>query len=252
MLMTVDVGNTNIAVGIYREGKLVTSFRMITKSQRTSDEFGSEFYSILTAKGMKLSEITDVVVSSVVPNLNHALVSSIKKYFHVDPMVISTKLDTGIITDIPDLGNDRLVDAAAAFHEYGGPVLVIDFGTATTYDYIDAEGKFITGITAPGVQIEADALTNMAAQLPKIELVKPASAIATDTITSMQVGIVYGYIGSVEYIINAVREEMNEPFKVIATGGLGSLICPHTKSIDVYDPNLAYKGMKLIWEKNHK
>ncbi len=250
MLMTVDVGNTNIAVGVYDAERLVSSFRMITKSQRTSDEFGSEFYSIMTAKGLRLSEVTDVVISSVVPNLNHALVSSIIKYFRVEPMMISTKLNTGILTDIPDLGNDRLVDAAAAYHEYGGPVLVIDFGTATTYDYIDKDGKFITGITAPGVQIEADALTAMAAQLPKIELVKPASVIATDTITSMQAGVVYGYIGSVEYIIDAVRKEIPDDFKVIATGGLGSLICPHTKKIDKYDPDLAYKGMKLIWERN--
>ena len=250
MLMTVDVGNTNIAVGVYDAERLVSSFRMITKSQRTSDEFGSEFYSIMTAKGLRLSEVTDVVISSVVPNLNHALVSSIIKYFHVEPMMISTKLNTGILTDIPDLGNDRLVDAAAAYHEYGGPVLVIDFGTATTYDYIDKDGKFITGITAPGVQIEADALTAMAAQLPKIELVKSASVIATDTITSMQAGVVYGYIGSVEYIIDAVRKEIPDDFKVIATGGLGSLICPHTEKIDKYDPDLAYKGMKLIWERN--
>ena len=250
MLMTIDVGNTNIAVGVYDGEEIVATFRLITKSTRTSDELGASFYSIMRARDLDPHAVDGAIVSSVVPNINHSIVNSVKKYFHLEPMMVSTKLDTGILTDIKDLGNDRLVTACAAHQEYGPEVLVVDFGTATTYDYVEGNGHFLAGITAPGIQIEADALTNMTAQLPNVELVKPESILTTDTITSIQAGVIYGYIGGVEYIIQSVKNEVNRDFKVVATGGYGSLICPHTKSIDVYDRNLAYKGMKIIWDRN--
>ena len=250
MLMTIDVGNTNIAVGVFKDEELVTTFRMMTSAQRTSDELGAGFRSIFMAKDLNKDDVTEVVISSVVPDLNHSLINMVKKYFEVDPLMISTSLKTGIITDIKDLGNDRLVDMAAAYKYYGPEVLVIDFGTATTYDYVNKDGTFLTGITAPGIKIEADALTNMAAQLPKVELVYPDSVLTVDTVSSMQVGIVYGYLGSVEYIIRKIKEEVNPDCKVVATGGYGSLICPNTDMIDYYDKDLAYKGMKLILEMN--
>ncbi len=251
MLMTIDVGNTNISVGIYENDKFITSFRLTTQSSRTSDEFAGEFYSLMQVKNLKAEMIKNVIISSVVPNLNHSLQSAVKKYFKADPLFVSLKLNTGIKTKIKDLGADRIVDLVAAKEYYGPEVLVLDFGTATTYDYIDKDSNFVLGVTAPGIGIEADALTSRAAQLPKIEIRKPESIITHDTIGSMQAGVVYGYIGSVEYIIETIHEELHKDFRVIATGGLGSIIVPWTKKIEVYDPDLAYKGMKLIWEKNH-
>lgn len=252
MFMAVDVGNTNICVGIYRKEEQVCSFRMATKAVRTSDELGSQLVLILTAGGISREEISEAVISSVVPDLNHALQSAMIKYFHIRPLMISSALASGIHCDAADLGADRLVDAAAAHHYYGPEVLVIDFGTATTYDYVDKEGNLQAAITAPGVGIEAQALTGMTAQLPAIELVFPDTVMARDTITSMQAGVLYGYVGSVEYIIREVKKNTSEDLHVVATGGFGSLICEHTSAIEKYDPDLAFKGMRLIYQMNQQ
>ncbi|MDD6467279.1 MAG: type III pantothenate kinase [Erysipelotrichaceae bacterium] len=255
MLMTIDAGNTNIAIGVYDENEFITSFRLTTKMTRTSDEFGMDFYSLLQAKGINPQDVKDVMISSVVPNIMHSLTNAIRKYFQVTPLIVGPGIKTGLAIHIDNpksLGADRIVDAVAAYTIYGGPVLVIDFGTATTFDFVSKDGVFECGVTAPGIAICADAMSAQAAQLPKIEIKKPASIMAKNTVTSMQAGLVYGYIGSVEYIIQRLKKELQQDFQVIATGGLGSIITPETDMIDVYDANLAYKGMKIIYDKNKK
>ncbi|MDY5774492.1 MAG: type III pantothenate kinase [Lachnospiraceae bacterium] len=256
MLLVVDVGNTNITLGVFEKKELVTTFRLTTKHSRTSDEYAVTMAGILRQSNIELKDIRDVIISSVVPNVMHSLVSAFIKYFDIHPIIVEAGIKTGIkvVTENPkQIGADRIVDAAAAYGIYGGPVIVIDFGTATTYDLVDDTGAFLAGVTAPGLRISAKALWEDAAKLPEIEIRKPASILAKETISSMQAGLVYGQIGQAEYIIRKMKEEFGkEDIKVIATGGLGSIIAPETKEIDVYDPNLNLQGMRLIYEKQNR
>lgn len=257
MLLAIDVGNTNITVGVFKDKKIVNTFRLTTKQSRTSDEYAIHLSGMLLQNGIRFQDIKDVIISSVVPNVMHSLGSAIIKYFNLVPIVVEAGIKTGIkvVTENPrQIGADRIVDAAGAIGIYGGPVIVIDFGTATTYDLIDKDGAFLAGITAPGIRISAKALWEDAAKLPEIEIKKPESILAKETISSMQAGLVYGQIGQTEYIIQKIKEEadMDEPIKVVATGGLGSIIAPETEAIDVYDPNLTLLGMRLIYEKQNR
>ncbi len=253
MLFAIDVGNTNITVGLFDGGKLVHTFRMTTGISRTSDEYGMLFGDWLSLRGMKLSDIDAVIIASVVPNVMHSLNSGIIKYLHVEPIIVAPGIKTGINVQIPNpkaLGADRLVDAVAAYELYGGPVLVIDFGTATTHDLVLEDGSFHSGVTSPGIRLAASALWNGAAKLPEIEIRKPDTILAKDTVSSMQAGIFYGYIGQTEYIIRKMKEASGlENMQVVATGGLGKLISENTDTIDIYDPNLTLQGLRLIYEK---
>ena len=253
MLVVVDVGNTNITLGVYNEDELIANFRLTTKLQRTSDEFGIALFSFFQTKNINPQDVEDVLISSVVPKIMHSLTNAIRKYFNIEPIIVGPGIKTGISikTENPkELGADRIVDIAAAYHIYGGPTLVIDFGTATTYDYVNEFGEFEFGVTSPGIEICAQALWTQAAKLPEIEIKKPESIVCRNTITSMQGGLVYGYIGQTEYIIKKVKEAVRKDIKVIATGGLGRIIYNETDMIDVYDPDLAFKGMKVIYHKN--
>ena len=257
MLLAIDIGNTDFTIGIFQEKKLCDTFRMRTKINRTSDEYGVFILNTLQYKGYEAKDVEDVIISSVVPAVMHSFNSAIIKYFNLVPIVVEAGIKTGIkvVTENPrQIGADRIVDAAGACGIYGGPVIVIDFGTATTYDLIDKDGAFLAGITAPGIRISAKALWEDAAKLPEIEIKKPESILAKETISSMQAGLVYGQIGQTEYIIRKIKEEanMDEPIKVVATGGLGSIIAPETDAIDVYDPNLTLSGMRLIYEKQNR
>ncbi len=256
MIMTVDVGNTNITVGVFRGDEVVTSFRITTKMSRTSDEYGILLINLLEQNKIGHDEIVDVIIASVVPNVMHSLEGAVVKYFNILPIIIEMGIKTGIriITENPrQIGADRIVDAAAAYELYGGPVLVLDFGTATTYDLIDKDGAFVSGVTAPGIRISAKALWEDAARLPEIEIRKPESILAKETISSMQAGLVYGQIGQTEYIVRHMIEEANMgEIKVVATGGLGRIIASETDVIDVYDPNLTLKGMNLIYKKQNR
>lgn len=255
MLLVIDIGNTNITIGIYRENHLVGKFRMTTRMERTSDEYGSMLHSYLQASHLRIEDVKDVIISSVVPKINYSFSSSIIKYFNIRPLFVGPGIKTGIniqIDHTSTLGADRLVDAAGAYYTYGGPCLVIDFGTATTYDVVTDKGTFIGGTIAPGVGIEASVLSSMAAQLPEIELVKPKHVIGKNTVCSMQSGVVYGYIGKTEYIIKKTQEEYGQKLKVISTGGLGKLIANETELIDIYDQDLTFKGLKIIYDKNKK
>ena len=256
MLLAIDIGNTNFTVGVFKERELLATFRITTKLQRTSDEYGIVFIELIRTRGLSPADIEDVIISSVVPNVMHSLEGAVIKYLNIRPIVIEPGTKTGIriVTENPrQIGADRIVDAAAAYEIYGGPVLVLDFGTATTYDLVDATGAFVSGVTAPGIRISAKALWEDAAKLPEIEIKKPDSILAKETITSMQAGLVYGQIGQTEYIVRHMKEEANlGEIKVVATGGLGRIIASETSMIDVYDPNLTLKGMNLIYKKQNR
>ncbi len=256
MLLTVDVGNTNITLGLFKEDKVYATFRITTQVVRTSDEFGSLIAEMIARKGININSIKDVIISSVVPKVMYSLNSGIIKYFGIKPIIVGVGTKTGIKinrTDPREVGSDRIVDAVAAYELYGGPCIVIDFGTATTYDLVSGDGTLEAAVTAPGIKICAKALWNETAKLPEIEIKKPASILAKDTITSMQAGIVYGYIGQSVYIIDKMKRESGlNNIKVIATGGMGRIIYENTDKIDIYDNQLTLQGMKIIYEKNKK
>ena len=256
MILTLDVGNTNITCGIFEGEELRASFRITTKLPRTSDEYGMMLCNMIEKNEIAVSEIKDVIICSVVPNVMHSLQGGVIKYLHITPLIVEAGIKTGIriVTPNPQqIGADRIVDAVAAYEIYGGPVLVIDYGTATTYDLVDASGAFLGGITAPGIRISAKALWEDAAKLPEIEIKKPDKVLGKDTITSMQSGLVYGQIGQTEYIIKKVKEEMGlDNIKVVATGGLGRIIANETDAIDVYDPTLTLKGIHIVYKKQNR
>ena len=250
------MGNTNITCGVFDEDVIVASFRITTKMPRTSDEYGMILYNLLEQNNIQPMDIGDAIICSVVPNVMHSLRGGLVKYFHITPIIVEAGIKTGIriVTPNPQqIGADRIVDAVGAYEIYGGPVLVIDFGTATTYDFVDESGAFLGGITAPGIRISAKALSEDAAKLPEIEIKKPESILGKDTITSMQAGIVYGQIGQTEYIINKVKEEVGlENVKTVVTGGLGRIIANETRCIDIYDPNLTLKGIYRVYKKQNR
>ncbi len=253
MLFAIDVGNTNITVGLFDKENLVKQFRMITQTSRTSDEYGVFLGEWLMLNGFAMKDITDVVISSVVPDIMHSLVSSIIKYFDVQPLIIAPGIRTGIkisISNPRELGADRLVDAVAAYEMYGGPVIVVDFGTATTHDLVLGDGTFYAGVTSPGIRLAANALWHGTAKLPEVEIRKVDTIMGRDTVSSMQAGIYFGYVGQTEYIIRKLKEESRlENLKVVATGGLGKMISEATREIDIYDPELTLHGLRIIYDK---
>ena len=254
MILAIDAGNTNITMGVFDGDQLIGNFRMTTAIPRTSDEYGIVIRDIIGHNGIDKDEIHDAVVASVVPAINHSLVSGIIKYFDIHPLIVRRTIKTGIkiALDRPEqVGADRVVDAAAAYALYGGPVIVIDYGTATTYDLVNAKGEFEAGVTAPGIRISARALWEDAAKLPEIEIKKPDSILGKETISSMQAGLVYGQIGQTEYIIRQIIEESGyEHVKVVATGGLGKMISSETDAIQEYNPDLTLIGLNLIYGYN--
>lgn len=256
MVLVIDVGNTNITFGVYKENEMITTFRMMSKQPKTSDEYGINIRELLKANGVDFKNIEGVIIASVVPNVMHSLTGAIIRYLNCTPIIVGPGVKTGIVitADNPrEIGPDRIVDVVAAYEKYGGPVLVLDFGTATTYDLVNEKGEFGVGITAPGIRISAKALWEDTAKLPEIEIKKPKSILASETISSMQAGLVYGQIGQTEYIIRQVKKETGlADLNVVATGGLGRLISDETDMIDVYDPSLTLDGLKIIYDKNCK
>ena len=256
MILTLDVGNTNMTGGVFKEDEIVATFRITTKIPRTSDEYGMMLYNMLEQNKIEPDDIHDAIICSVVPDVMHSLASCIIKYFDIKPVIVGADIETGLKVQLPNpkqVGADRIVDAVAAYELYGGPVLVMDYGTATTYDLVDETGAFIGGITAPGIGISAKALWEDAAKLPKIEIAKPENVIGNDTISSMQSGLVYGQIGQAEYLIRKVKEESGlSNIKVVATGGLGRIISEGTDAINIYDANLTLKGIYLVYKKQNR
>lgn len=253
MLVAVDIGNTNIVLGFMEDNGIVGTYRMTTKADHTSDEYGLMITQFLALSGYQPDDVDDVIIASVVPKVMHSFRASIVKFLDIDPMIIGPGVKTGMnirMDDPKSLGADCLADCAGAFYTYGGPVLVADFGTATTFNYVNTEGTITCGLATTGIRTAAAALSGQTAQLPEIEITRPKSILATATKTAMQAGLYYNYLGGIERTIQQFHAEIGEDFQVVATGGLGRIFKDDTELIDVYDPNLIFKGMKYIYDRN--
>lgn len=253
MLLALDVGNTNITMGVFEGEDFKGIYRMTTKLPRTSDEFGLLIVDLIKQAGAGSDDIDDVIIASVVPNIMYSLTSGIIKYFNCAPIEVKSGIKTGLkiaTTNPKELGADRIVDAVAAIKLYGGPVIVVDFGTATTFDLVSEDGTFMAAVTSPGIRTSAEAMFKGAAKLPEVEIKKPDTILAKDTITSMQAGLFYGWLGQTEYIIRTIKQESGyADAKVIATGGLGKLFAKESKEIDIYNPTLTLYGLKFVYER---
>lgn len=256
MLLAIDVGNTNITFALFKkDGKdIEMSFRLMTATVRTSDEYGATIISLIQDDGYNIKDIHACIMASVVPDVMYALRSSIIKYMHIQPIVVGPGTKTGIKlikTNPAEVGPDRMVDGVAALGIYGGPVIVADFGTATKFDYFNANNEFEGAVTCPGIKLSAAALRTGTARLPEVEIVNPGTCLPKDTVTSIQAGILFGRVGEAEYIIDRIKKEAGVPgIKVIATGGLAYVIANETDRIDVIEPNLTMYGLRMIYEKN--
>ncbi len=254
MILTLDVGNTNIKAALFDGEEMVTYFRVSTNRQMSSDEYGILMVNLFAHNGVSMKGVEGIIMSSVVPTVNFTLEHMCRNYFGMEPMYVGPGIKTGINIkyDNPrELGGDRIANAVAAHAIYGGPCITIDFGTATTFGALSAKGEFLGGAICPGLKLAAEALTEHAAKLPRFELAKPDNVIGRNTITNLQAGIVYGYVGQVTYLVRKFREELKAPSaKVIATGGLALLVADETDSIDVLDGILTLKGLRILYERN--
>lgn len=254
MLLAFDVGNTNIVVGVYKGDQLITTWRMSTDKSKSADEIGIFVDQLFKYEGLSLKDVADVIISSVVPTIMYSLQHMAQKYCGKDAIVVGPGVKTGmnIKYDNPkQVGADRIVNAVAAIKKYGGPVIVVDFGTATTFCAITERSEYLGGAIMPGVKISSDALFDKAAKLTRVELVKPDRVICKNTTASIQSGVIYGYVGSVDYLVKRMKVELNWPdAKVVATGGLASLIASEAESIDLVDKFLTLDGLNLIYQMN--
>jgi type III pantothenate kinase len=256
MLLTLDVGNTNTVLGLYQlnSSELITHWRISTLRTQTADEYGVLFLNLFGMRKMETSAITSVIISSVVPPLESTLRQVCERYFHLKPMFVEPGIKTGmpILVDNPaELGADRLVNGVAAFARYGGPCIVVDFGTATTFDVISAKGEYLGGVIAPGLAISAEALFARAAKLSRVDVKKPAKVVGTNTVAHIQSGLYYGYIGLVDGILERMLNETQVPdTKIIATGGLARLVAGDSRFISTIDDMLTLDGLRLIYERN--
>ncbi len=255
MLLVIDVGNTNIKLGVYKEDKLVTSWRMSVKVTRTSDEFGITMLNLFASEGMTFSDIDGIIMSSVSPSLNYTIEHACEYYMKITPIVIGVGIKTGLnikYSNPQELGADRIVNSVAAYKLYGGPCVIVDFGTATTFNVISDRGEFLGGCIAPGIKSSLDSLVNNAAKLPRVELSKPDNVINKNTIANIQAGTIYGFTGLVDYIVKKIKKETGYgDMKVIATGGLSQLVVNEKEDIiDVVDRYLTLKGLKFIFDIN--
>jgi type III pantothenate kinase len=256
MFIAIDIGNTHSVFGIYDGRRLRGDWRLTSTLQRTEDEVGTQVHLFLQRLGVSLDAVRGIGIASVVPNLTDVYASMAKKYFRLDPLIISSALDLGIAIRYDDpksVGADRLCNAVAGFAKYGGPLIIIDFGTATTYDVVGRGGDYLGGVIAPGLETSAADLHRRAAKLPKVELHLPDRVIGTDTIASMQAGILYGAIDSMEGMVGRLQREMRKkeggPAIVVATGGFSSFLHSHTKIIQHLEPSLVLDGIRLIHER---
>jgi len=253
MILVMDVGNTNIVLGVYTGKDLLHYWRLSTNRSATADEYGLSICNLFRHVGLDIASISGVIVSSVVPPLNNILDEMCERYLRKKPFVVGPGLKTGMnirYENPKEVGADRIVNAVAAIELYGPPLIVVDFGTATTYDYIDPQGQYIGGAIAPGIGISTEALYQRAAKLPRIELSKPKEIIGRNTVASMQAGIIYGYIGQVDGIVKRIIQETGVSPKVIATGGFAELIASESSTIYEVNPLLTLTGLRILYERN--
>lgn len=256
MLLVIDIGNTNIVLGIYKDEELIYDWRISTDKEKTTDEYGLMLLQILNNTNLKIEDISDIIISSVVPTVMDILPEVCIKYFKIDPIVIGPGVKTGmnILYDNPkEVGADRIVNGVAAYKKYGGPLIVVDLGTAITFDVINEKGDYLGGVITPGIKISADALFMRASKLPKVEITKPEKVIGKNTVNSIQSGLVHGYVGLIDYIIEKIAEEleleMNE-ITIVATGGFSKVISSESKYIQKMDQMLTLEGLRIIYERN--
>ncbi|CAM4493285.1 type III pantothenate kinase [Paenibacillus typhae] len=254
MMLAVDIGNTNIVLGIYRKRELLHHFRLSTARQSTVDEYGVLIHNLFQMSNISFKDVEGVIISSVVPPLVQVIVEMCVKYIGKDPLLVGPGIKTGLnlrYENPREVGADRIVNAVAAIEEYKCPLVVVDFGTATTFDCIDAGANYLGGAIVPGLVISTEALYQRASKLPRIELEKPKKVIGRNTVHAMQAGIIFGYAGQVEGIVRRIKQEMNAPvLKVIATGGLATLIAGETDCIDEVNPMLTLEGLRIIYDRN--
>ena len=253
MLLAIDIGNTNIAIGVFEDERLRAAWRLGTDVHKLEDEYASVFLNLLSLKGLAFADIDRAIISSSVPPLVTVFEGLCQRYFEVSPMIVGPGTKTGVRISIDnprEVGADRVVNAAAGHRLYGGPLVVIDFGTATTLDAVSEEGDYLGGAIAPGIGISAEALFEHAAKLPRVELVRPQKAIGRNSVSAMQSGIIFGYVGLIEGIVVRMRKELGGTAKVIATGGLADVICRETDIVDALEPDLTLVGLRLVYELN--
>lgn len=253
MLLAVDIGNTNITLGVFDGDKLKTTWRVATGIHRMADEYASLLLDLFDRRGIAASQIKEVAMCSVVPPLITVFEEVCRRYLKISPLIVQAGVKTGvrILLDNPrEVGPDRVVNAAAAHHLYGGPLIVIDLGTAITFDAVSKEGDYLGGAIAPGIAIATEALFNRTAMLPRVELIPPKKAIGKNTVTALQSGIVYGYVTLIEGMVNRIRQELEGEVKVIATGGYAELLARETPVIQEVNPDLTLIGLRLIYEMN--
>lgn len=249
VLLVIDVGNTNTVLGVYRGEELVEHWRVATNPLTTTDELGVLYLSLFMARGIAPASVEAAIVACVVPPKVHAIRRACQRYFDVEPVFVTPALDTGIAIryDNPlEVGADRIVNAVAGYARYGGNCVVVDFGTATTFDVVTTPGVYVGGVIAPGLGVSLDALIGRAARLPKVEIMKPASIMGRNTVDAIQAGIVYGYVGLVDGILERVLAEQGASFRVVATGGLAALIAEESRFIESVEPFLTLEGLRLI------
>jgi type III pantothenate kinase len=256
MLLAIDVGNTNIVLGVYRgrgdQAKLIGDWRIRTDRERTTDEHGMLVQELLEYRGIALREVRQVAISSVVPTMNETLADLSRRYLQTEPFFVGPESETGICIHYQpasDVGADRICNAIGAFAKYGGPAIVVDFGTATTFDAIAANGDYLGGAIIPGIGISMDALFRQAARLYRVELVAPPHAIGTTTVHAMQSGLVFGYAGQTDAMVDRFRQELGQGARVIATGGLAELIHKESRTIEVVDQLVTLEGLRLLFER---
>jgi type III pantothenate kinase len=247
-VLVIDAGNTNIVLGLFEGEELLSSWRLATARERTSDEYG-----ILAQQLIGNVPLEGAMIASVVPPINGVISSMVQKFFHVEPLFVEPGIKTGIAIHVDnplEVGADRIVNCVAAYETYGGPAIIVDFGTATTFDVVTADAKYVGGVIAPGLTISAEALFARAARLPRVDIKRPPNVIGTNTVVNMQSGIFFGYLGLVDGILGRMREEVEGLKTIVATGGLAPLLAAESEFIEHVDETLTLRGLKLIYERN--